>query len=74
MIDVKLSLTIKTLYRSPVRTALTFALLGAVTFVFFSQVAEYAIMAREFDNAAQRYPKTGSAEIKPPEETDPSFP
>ncbi len=59
------SLTLKTLYRSPVRTILTFVLLGVVTFAFFSQTAEYAVTAREIANAAERYVGVGSAEVAP---------
>ena len=44
--------SIKTVLRSPVRTILTFVLLGGVTFAFFSQTVEYAVTAREFNNAA----------------------
>ncbi len=68
------SLTLKTLYRSPVRTILTFILLGVVTFAFFSQTAEYAVTAREFNAAAEQYVGVGTAEIAPLEESDPAFP
>jgi hypothetical protein len=67
-------LSIKTLYRSPVRTLLTFVLLGVVTFAFFSQTAEYAITAREFNNAAKQYCGVGAAEAAPAMESDPRFP
>jgi hypothetical protein len=45
-----------------------------VTFAFFTQIAEYAITARETDNAAQQYYGVGSAEVAPVVELDPSFP
>ena len=59
------SLLIRTLYRSPVRTLLTFILLSVVMFAFFSQTAEYAVTAREFNNAAKQYCGVGAAEIAP---------
>ena len=46
-------LALKTLYRSPVRTVLTFILLAAVTFALFSQVIEYAIATREMKKAVE---------------------
>ena len=46
---MKLKIALKTLYRSPVRTILTFILLAAVTFALFSQVMEYANTKEEFD-------------------------
>lgn len=63
---MKPSLSIKTLLRSPARTILTFILLGVVTFALLSQTAEYAITAREFNEAARRYVGIGTAEITPP--------
>jgi hypothetical protein len=62
-------LSLKTLFRSPVRTLLTFILLGVVTFAFFSQTAEYAVTAREFNSAAEQYVGVGTAEITPPPES-----
>ncbi len=67
-------LSIKTLYRTPVKTLLTFVLLGVVTFAFVVQTAEYAVTAREFYNAAKQYCGVGSAEVAPPEESDPANP
>ena len=72
---MRLSLSLKTLHRSPVRTLLTFVLLGVVTFAFFSQVAEYAIITREFNNAAEQYIGVAAVEIEPPENAEAtSFP
>ena len=48
-------LALKTLYRSPVRTILTFILLAAVTFALFSQVLEYSIADREMKKAVEQY-------------------
>jgi hypothetical protein len=62
------------LYRSPLKTALTFILLAVVTFAFFSQTAEYAITAREMAEAAGQYVGVGMAEIEPPAETYPESP
>ncbi len=62
-------LSLKTLYRSPVRTILTFILLGVVTFAFFSQTAEYAVTAREFNAVAEQYVGVGSAEVAPASDT-----
>ena len=55
--------SLKTLYRSPVKTILTFILLAAVTFALFSQVMEYTIASREMQKAAERYEGIATAEI-----------
>lgn len=60
---------IKTLFRTPYKTFLTFLLLFAVTFVLFSQVGEYSITSREIKNSAKEYRGVGSAEIAPAPET-----
>lgn len=62
---MKLSLSMKTLFRSPVRTALTFVLLGIVSFALFMRVNEYAITRREFNNAISQYRGVGAAEATP---------
>ncbi|MDR2357430.1 MAG: ABC transporter permease [Oscillospiraceae bacterium] len=61
-------LSIKTLYRSPVRTALTFILLAVVSFALFSQTAEYAVIVRETGEAAGQYHGVGAMEITPPDD------
>ena len=43
---MKTKISLKTLYRSPVKTVLTFILLAAVTFALFSQVLEYVVNAQ----------------------------
>ncbi|MBQ8830747.1 MAG: hypothetical protein IJ017_04025 [Oscillospiraceae bacterium] len=48
-------LSLKTLYRSPVRTILTFILLAAVTFALVSQVLEYSVAKRETEKAVELY-------------------
>ncbi|MDR1588568.1 MAG: ABC transporter permease [Oscillospiraceae bacterium] len=63
---MKPSLSIKTLYRAPVKTILTFILLGTVTFALFSQTAEYVVIVRETNGAAKQYTGVGAAEITPP--------
>lgn len=61
-LDMKAKLALKTLYRSPVRTILTFILLAAVTFALFSQVMEHAVTQRELDNAISTYFGAGNVE------------
>ena len=60
---MKVTLSLKTLYRSPVRMILTFILLVAVTFTLFSQVLEHAVTVREIDKAAQAYDGVGAVEV-----------
>ena len=64
---MKPSLSLKTLYRSPVRMVLTFILLVAVTFTLFSQVLEHAVTVREIDKAAEQYDGVGAVEVLPVE-------
>ena len=52
---MKISLSFEMLFRSPVRTILTFILLGIVSFALFMQISEYAVTSREFNNAAAQY-------------------
>lgn len=65
------SLSIKTLYRTPFKTLLTFFLLASVTFALFSRVSEYSITNREIKNAAKEYRGVGSAEISAAAESYP---
>ena len=53
---------LKTLLRSPVRTALTFILLGVVTLALLTQITEYAVASRERREAAKLYYGFGSVE------------
>jgi hypothetical protein len=55
-----------TLYRSPLKTLLTFVLLAAVSFAVYSQAAEHIVSAREMGKAARQYAGIGAAEIAPP--------
>ena len=62
---MKLKLAFKTLYRSPVRTVITIALLVAVTFALFLQVIEYSVALREMNRAAEQYDGVGAVEVEP---------
>ncbi|MCL1805140.1 MAG: hypothetical protein FWG28_03945 [Clostridiales bacterium] len=62
------SLSLKTLFRSPARTILTFVLLGLASFAFFVQAGGYAVTRREFNRAALEYRGVGAAEATPPYE------
>ena len=61
----------KNLYRSPVRTLLTFILLAVVSFEFFTQTAEYTVTAREITKAAGQYRGVGAVEIDAPNPATP---
>ena len=50
-----------TLLRSPVKTCVTFILLGVVSFAFFTQVISFTIIKRELNKAAQLYCGVGAA-------------
>ena len=60
---MKAKLSLKTLYRSPVKTVLTFILLAAVTFALFSQVLEYVVAKRETEKAVELYDGVGSVAV-----------
>jgi len=60
---MRAKLSLKTLYRSPVRMVLTFVLLVAVTFTLFSQVLEHAVTVREINKAAEQYDGVGAVEV-----------
>ena len=62
---------LKALYRSPVRTLLTFILLAVVSFEFFTQTAEHTVTAREITNAAGQYRGVGAVEIDAPNPASP---
>ncbi|MBQ9858565.1 MAG: hypothetical protein IJO77_06140, partial [Oscillospiraceae bacterium] len=71
---MKPKLSLKTLYRSPVRTVLTFVLLAAVTFALFSQVMEYSNTKKEFEENVEMYYGTGKLEASPAEYKNTEFP
>lgn len=49
------SIALKTLLRAPVKTILTFLLIGAATFALFSRITDYAITTRESAKAESFY-------------------
>lgn len=67
-------LSIKTLFRTPFKTLLTFILLTSVMFALFTRIAEYSITEREIKNAAKQYRGIGSAEISEAVESLPDSP
>ncbi len=60
-------LSIKILFRSPVKTIVTFLLLTAISFMLLSRVYEYAITAREYKNIENTYQGIGTIEVSSPE-------
>ena len=52
---VKLSRSLKSLLRSPVKTAMTLLLLAAAAFLFLYNLGEYAISDREYREARDKY-------------------
>ncbi len=52
---VKPSKSLKTLYRSPVKTAVTLLLLAAAAFLFLYNLGEYAVSDREYREARDKY-------------------
>ena len=49
------SLSLKTLFRAPLKTAVTFLLIAAASFALFSRVTDYAVTSREMRAAADYY-------------------
>ena len=47
--------SLKTLYRSPVKTAVTMLLLAAAAFLFLYNLGEYAVSDREYREAREKY-------------------
>jgi hypothetical protein len=52
---MRLSLAIKTLFRSPLRTLLTFVLLAAAAFMLVYCAVDYSIIMREYNNVLSEY-------------------
>ena len=71
---MKPSKSLKTLYRSPVKTAVTLLLLAATAFLFLYNLAEYSVADREYREARDKYEGvlTFNGEI-PPETADPWY-
>ena len=65
---------IRSLYRSPVKTAVTLLLLAATAFLFLYNLAEYSVADREYREARDKYEGvlTFNGEI-PPETADPWY-
>ena len=63
-------LSIKMLFRSPIKTLVTFLLLTAISFALFARVLDYAATSREFEQAVQNYRGVGVIEVAPPVYTD----
>ncbi len=66
--------SLKSLYRSPVKTAVTLLLLAATAFLFLYNLAEYSVADREYREARDKYEGvlTFNGEI-PPETADPWY-
>jgi len=52
---LRFSLSMKTLFRTPFKTAMTFLLIVAAAFALFSRVTDYAVTSREMKEAESRY-------------------
>ena len=59
---MKKLLSIKTLFRSKLKTLVTFLLVASVTFALFTQVAEYINTKLEFENNTDMYSGSGFVE------------
>ena len=56
---------IQSLYRSPLKTALTLLLLAAAAFLFLYNLSEYSISDREYREARDRYEGVLTVEVEP---------
>jgi len=56
---------IRSLYRSPLKTALTLLLLAAAAFLFLYNLSEYSISDREYREARDRYEGVLTVEVEP---------
>ena len=65
--------SLKALLRTPVKTLITFLLLAAVSFAFFSRVSEYAVTSRELNRIATGYQGVGMIEREAPPRVDFSY-
>lgn len=61
---MRLNLAVKAMLRAPLKTAVTFLLLAAVTFAMFSRVAGHLIVMRESDRAVSFYRGIGAPDLK----------
>ena len=67
---VKASKSLKTLYRSPVKTAVTLLLLAAAAFLFLYNLAEYSVADREYREARDKYEGVLTVDGEIPPESD----
>ena len=61
---MKISHSLKTLIRAPLKTLLTFFILAATSYMFFLNAAEYAVTAREYGNSVGFYQGVGAVETE----------
>ena len=61
---MKVTLALKTIFRTPIKTLLTFMLLSATSYMLFSSVAEYVVTSREFKRTVGFYQGVGAVEVK----------
>ncbi len=64
---MRIILSIKMIFRSPIKTFVTFLLLTAISFMLLSRTYEYAVTAREYRNIENTYQGIGTIEVSPPE-------
>ena len=62
---MKLSIHLKSLYRSPLKTILTLVLLTAAAFLFLYNLSEYSIADREYQEARDNYEGVLTVEERP---------
>ena len=67
---VKPSKSLKTLYRSPVKTAVTLLLLAAAAFLFLYNLGEYAVSDWEYREAREKYEGVLTVDGEIPPESD----
>ncbi|MDF2543751.1 MAG: transporter permease subunit [Herbinix sp.] len=63
-------LSIKMLFRSPIKTIVTLLLLTSISFMLLSRVYEYAVTAREYKSIENTYQGIGTIEVSPPEKIE----
>ena len=60
------SLVLKTLFRTPIKTILTFLLIAAASFALFSRVTDYAVTSREAASAESFYHGVAALDLSVP--------
>ncbi|MCL2153609.1 MAG: hypothetical protein FWH57_11770 [Oscillospiraceae bacterium] len=72
---MRIGLLFKTLFRSPMRMIIVIVILGIVTFALITQMVEFIITTREFNNAVMYFAGVGAVETDMPQiSTDPAAP